>query len=427
MIWSFIEGLLIVGGLVSAYIISVYSLAINIDPDDVEELEPGLSRKHRQLLRTLADDPRRFSQVAVLYKSFVLIAVTFFALDLLPEAVLGGQWRALIAAFLLAGTWLVYLLVVEYLPRKSSMEAVGPGMIRYLWLLSIVYRLFSPLLILYRGAMERATRDKKISEDDKEEIVERAIETLADEAGIAETIVEADEKEMIGQIFQLDQTVVKEIMIPRMDVTAIEKSMSFQEIREMVHRDGHSRFPVYVESIDKVIGLLYVKDLFNRMPAPGEEFRITEYLRKPYFVPETKVIGELLTEFKAMRQHIAIVLDEFGGVSGVVTMEDIIEEIFGEIQDEHDWEEDDIIKLPDSRYLVTASLMVEKLQDYFDREFKQTEFDSVGGLIYDLVGSVPDVGQKVKWHDFEFEIKDVEGQRITRVIVRVKPKSNTGS
>ncbi len=424
MIWSFIEGLIVVAGLVSAYIISVYSLAINIDPDDVEELEPGLSEKHRTVLKKLADDPRSFSQIAVIYKSFVLIIVTFLGLDLIAESILRGQWKILAVGLLLAVIWLVYLLVVEYLPRRSSMEAIGPGMIRYLWLLGIVYRLFAPLLVLYRGAMVRASRDKKISEEDKEEIVERAIETLADEAGIAETIVEADEREMIGHIFQLDQTIVKEIMIPRMDVTAIEKSMSFQEIRDLVYRDGHSRFPVYVQSIDKVIGLLYVKDLFNRMPGPGEKFLITEYLRKPYFVPETKVIGELLAEFKARRQHIAIVLDEFGGVSGVVTMEDIIEEIFGEIQDEHDWEEDDIVKLPDGRYLVTASLMVEKLQDYFDREFEQVEFDSVGGLIYDLVGSVPDEGQKIKWHDFEFEVKDVEGQRITRVIVSIKPKPN---
>ena len=423
MIMIFMEVVVIALALISAYRISVYSMAINLDPDEVETISPGLKRGQRDMLSRFADDPRSFSQIAAIYKSFVLVLTTFLSLGLMPATLLTGRWNALVVATLILFNWLVYLLVVEYLPRRSSMQAVGPEMIRHLWLLTIIYRMFSPILALYQAVLKHAVINKHISEEDKEEIVERAIETLADEAGIAEAIVEADEREMIGQIFQLDQTIVKEIMIPRMDITAIEKSMSFQEIRKLVYRDGHSRFPVYDQSIDKIIGLLYVKDLFNRMPAPGETFNLSTYLRKPYLVPETKVIGQLLREFKSRRQHIAIVHDEFGGVSGVVTLEDIIEEIFGEIQDEHDWEEEDIVRLPDGQYMVNASLMVEKFQDYFDREFEHSEFDSVGGLIYDLVGSVPQEGQRIRWHDFEFVVKEIDGQRITKVLVRVDTKT----
>jgi magnesium and cobalt transporter len=278
--------------------------------------------------------------------------------------------------------------------------------------------IFLPVVQLYRLALKRSGESSPVTEEEKEEIVERAIETLAEEAGIGEAIVEGDEKEMIGQIFQLDQTVAREIMVPRIDIMAIEKSMSFKDIRALILRDGHSRYPVYEGTIDTIVGLIYVKDLFNRMPEPGEEFVLTRYLRKPYFVPESKVIGELLTEFKAKHLHIAIVVDEYGGVAGLVTLEDIIEEIFGEIQDEHDLEEAEFSELPDGRYRVSASMMMEKLQDLFDTDFEQEDYDTVGGLIYDLVGSVPTEGQKIKWNQLELEVEKVEGQRILYVQVR---------
>ena len=232
---------------------------------------------------------------------------------------------------------------------------------------------------------------------------------------------------MIGQIFQLDQTVVREIMVPRIDIIGIERSMSFSDIRKLVLKDGHSRYPVYDDTIDRVTGMIYVKDLFSRMPEPGEKFVIGKYLRKPYFVPETKVIGELLGEFKAQRLHIAMVADEYGGVAGLVTLEDIIEEIFGEIQDEHDWEEADFTKLAEGEYRVSAGLLVEKLQDYLETDYKQGEYDTVGGLIYDMVGSVPKEGRKIRWHDIEFEVERVEGQRILHVKVRHRHEVDSAS
>ena len=194
--------------------------------------------------------------------------------------------------------------------------------------------------------------------------------------------------------------------------------MSFKDIKTLIKKDGHSRYPVYEKTIDKILGLVYVKDLFNDPPEPGEKFNLAKYLRKPFIVPESKIIGELLKDFKQKRQHIAIVVDEYGGVSGLVTLEDIIEEIFGEIQDEHDSEEDDIVRLKNGLYKVNAALLIETLQDFLGTEFDQGNYDTVGGLIYDLVGSVPDEGQKVKWNDIEFEITKVEGQRILTVKVR---------
>lgn len=418
---NFIYILIILLFYFTAYIVSLYSLAVYIDPDDVEEVIPSVKKFKRKILLQMAGDPRAFLQIAEVYKSFSLIIITIFAVLISQAISLRFQVNLVIVVVIsLLLVWFLYIIIVEILPRYSSRKAINVGMIKYLWFIYPIYFVFFPIVQSYRKMLERSTSKEEVSEDEKEDIVERAIETVAEHAGIGETIVDEDEKEMINQIFLLDQTVAKEIMIPRMDIVGFERSMSFKEIREIVKKDGHSRYPVYDKIIDKVIGLIYVKDLFNKPPEPGEPFKIDSYIRTPFMVPETKIIGELLKEFKAKRQHIALVMDEYGGVSGLVTLEDIIEEIFGEIQDEHDYEEEDIVPISDDLFQVNANIQVDKLQDFLDTEYEQADYDTVGGLIYDLVGSVPDEGQKIKWFDLEFEIAKVEGQRILSVIVRYK-------
>jgi len=403
----------------SAYIISLYALAVYIDPDDIELLLPKSSKYRKKFLLKMSGDPRAFLQIAEIFKSFVLIVITIFAV------MLGESFAALqnlniiplniISLFLV---WILFIICAEILPRYSSRNAINTGMVKYLWVIYPIYLVFYPVVRLFRKVIDKTVSNEQVSEEEKEDIVERAIETVAEHAGIGETIVDEEEKEMINQIFLLDQTIAREIMVPRMDIIAFENSMSFKDIKALIKKDGHSRYPVYERNIDKVIGLVYVKDLFNDPPEVGEKFDLSKYIRKPFIVPETKVIGELLKEFKTKRQHIALIVDEYGGISGIVTLEDIIEEIFGEIQDEHDSEEDDIIRLKSGRYKVNAALLIETLQDYLGTEYDQENYDTVGGLIYDLVGSVPDEGQKVRWHDIEFEISKVEGQRILIVKVR---------
>ncbi|MEE8576937.1 MAG: hemolysin family protein, partial [candidate division Zixibacteria bacterium] len=272
-------------------------------------------------------------------------------------------------------------------------------------------------------------QEEPITEEEKDDLIERAIETLADQAGVNQPIVEEDEKQMIGQIFQLDQTLVHEIMIPRIDITGIEKAKSFREIQSLVLEDGHSRYPVFEESIDRVIGLLYVKDLFNNMPGPGEEFIIANYLRVPFFVPESKVIGELLREFRTRKQHLALVVDEYGGLAGLVTLEDILEEIVGDIQDEHDSEENPIMEISPGCYLVDASTQISDVQERLQTEFDQLEHDTIGSLMYSLFEAVPSEGASSKWNDISFEIVKVEGQRIRSVRVRYErsPEGETGA
>ncbi len=416
-IWLY--ALVIVWSYLSTYVVSLYSLAVYLDPEEVETLLPHISRRRRQFILKLAGDPRVLMQIATIYKSFSLMLLTLMS-SLLVK-VIASKLEINSVYFYFGGllvVWVLYIAIVEYMPRKASRRVIDPTRApRYLWVVTSIYVLFYPAVAAYRAALKRIKSEEATAEEQKEEIVERAIETLADQAGISEVIIEEDEKKMIGQIFLLDQTVVREIMIPRIDIVGIDKEMSFREIQQLIQRDGYSRYPVYDTTIDRVIGILYVKDLFANPPEPGERFDINKYLRQAYFVPESKIIGDLLREFKATKLHIAVVVDEYGGVSGLVTLEDILEEIVGEIQDEHDIEEAQFIPQSDGRYLVDAAMLVEELQEALDTDYEQGDYDTVGGLLYNLIGGVPKPGMTISWHELEFEIMRLDGQRIKKVRV----------
>lgn len=405
---------LIAWGYVSCYIVSLYGLAGYVDPEEIPRLTPEISKRKHDALTRLVRDPRELVQVATIYRYVILMVITIGTLDIVAS-VAGPAHAIYWYPVGLVAVWLLFIFAAEYLPRRTWRKQLGPGLIRYLWYVSLLNWLLSPVVRTYRKALQRNDLDNPVTEEEKEEIVERAIETLAEQAGIGEAIVEEDEKQMIGHIFLLDQTQVQDIMSPRIDMVAIDKATSFSDIQNLVLRDGHSRYPVYEGAVDKIIGILYVKDLFIKMPRPGEEFVIAKYLRRPYFVPGTKVIGELLSDFLARKLHLAIVVDDYGGVAGLVTLEDILEEIVGEIQDEHDTEDAEIQQLPDGGYLVEGTVRLERVQKLFETEFDQDENATVGGLIYDLVGSVPDEGSRLRWNDLRLEVQRVEGQRIRSV------------
>ncbi len=401
-------------GYFSAYVVSLYARAAYVDPEDFPDLIPEASEQSRKVLARMVSDPRSLVQVATVYRSFILIVMSASVLALTGRW--GNQWDpALAYPVVLVVTWILYLTFVEYLPRRATRETVNQRLIGFLWLIRCVYPVFAPVVRVYRSALRHGGPESQVTEEEKEEIVERAIETLAEQAGIDEAIVEEDEKEMIGHIFQLDQTLVREVMTPRIDVVAINKSTRFAQIRDLVRKEGYSRYPVFEDSIDKIAGILYVKDVFSDLPQPGEEFIITNYLRHPYFVPEMMIIGDLLREFRSRKLHVAIVVDDYGGVAGLVTLEDILEEIVGEIQDEHDSEVEEFRVQGEGKYLVDPALRLERLEELLDADYQIDENDTVGGLIYDMVGSVPVEGTRLTWHDLTLEVAKVDGQRITSV------------
>ena len=415
---AFILILLIIVFYVSANWVSLYSLALFVNPDEIETIYPHLSESRRNFLNYSVKHARAFIQVALVYKAVSLIAITVFSVLLMKSFSdhLGLlKWIAWPAGLFLL--WLSYVMIVEYLPRRSSRIGIHPRMAGRLWLIQLISYLVLPVVSTYRTAIKKGNIYDPLSEKEKEDIVERAIESLAEQSAIGESIVEKEEKEMISRVFLLDKKSVREIMVPRIEIKGIEKGMAYQEIRDFIKRNSHARFPVFDKTVDKIVGVLHVKDIFDQMPEPGEAFDLSKYLRTPYFVSENKVIGDLLTEFKQGIHHIAIAMDEHGGVAGLVTLENIVETLVGDIKNEKFPQETEFASLPDGRFLVNATMRVEKLQDYLHTEYEQEDYETVGGLIYHLLGSVPRPGQKVKWHDLEFEIEKVDGRRIKFVRV----------
>ena len=233
---------------------------------------------------------------------------------------------------------------------------------------------------------------------------------------IQQEILNEEKQDMIQGVEGLSQTAVKEVMIPRIDVDFISSDTPQEELFEKIVASGHSRFPIYTDSIDNVIGVLYVKDLIKCL-AEKSEINLQEIARKAYFVPESKRIDSLLREFKRKHIHIAIAIDEYGGMSGIVCMEDIIEEIVGDIQDEFDKEQEDILTVSDNVWLCDARVDLDDLNEAIEAEFPNEDFDSLGGFVFDLFGKVPVKYEKASWNGYDFIVQDIEGHRINIVKV----------
>ncbi len=223
-----------------------------------------------------------------------------------------------------------------------------------------------------------------------------------------------EKKDMIRGVVDLSDTAVKEVMIPRIDVDFIPMDMETEELLKRVAESGHSRFPVYAESIDNVVGILYVKDLINSF-ARKEPINLEKIIRKPFFVPESKRIDTLLREFKRRHVHIAVAVDEYGGISGIVCMEDIIEEIVGDIQDEFDNEGEDIASIGEGLWLCDARVDMDDLAECLHTELPSDEFETLGGFVFDLFGKIPVRYEKVRWQNFDFIIQDMDGHKINTV------------
>jgi len=232
--------------------------------------------------------------------------------------------------------------------------------------------------------------------------------------------VSSERQDMIRGIQELSETTVKEVMVPRIDTVFIALDAPRDELLETVTTCGHSRIPVYNETIDDVVGVLYVKDLLLAI-AKGEDIDLAGMIRKPFFVPESKRIDSLLREFKRRHVHIAIAIDEYGGVSGIVCMEDIIEEIVGDIQDEFDNEREDIVAIGDSAWLCDARVNLEDLNEETGLGLPVEGFDTLGGFVFDLFGKIPARYEKVSWRTFDFVIQEMDGHKIGAVKILRRP------
>jgi magnesium and cobalt transporter len=262
-------------------------------------------------------------------------------------------------------------------------------------------------------------RQRVSSEKELQEII-----VASEEQGI----INEDEGDMFHSIIEFGETIVREIMVPRTDMVSCGSESTLREVLDTIIESGHSRVPIFEGTNDRIVGFIYAKDLLQHWGEDPNSTQIEKVIRPPYFIPESKKIESLLQDFRTKRVHIAIVVDEYGGTSGLVTIEDLLEEIVGEIQDEYDEEEALLVEEKDGSLLVAASLPLDELEEYFDIEISREKFDTVGGYLIHLLDQVPEAGDDIVDGQLHMTVVESDDRKIHKVrIIRDANVEGTGS
>ena len=413
--------LVILNGLFAASEIAI----VTVRRSRLQQLVDEGSSSAARVLR-LKENPGRFLaviQVGITFLGF--LASAFAAVNLVDG--LGtvllplGDIAEPLALIVVTGLLTIFTIVFgELVPKQIGLayaERVAMGFSRIIDLLG---RVFGPFVALLTWITTRISRlfgadvsaDERLSSEELRLIIEQ---------GGEQGILEAEEEQMIHAVIELGDRRVHEVMVPRIAMIALSVTGTFEEAIDKVIEEGHSRIPVYEESVDQIIGILYAKDLLPFLKsgsAPRPSLR--SLLRPPVFVPESLTIDDLLHELQRRKVHIAIVLDEYGGTAGLVTIEDLLEEIVGEIQDEYDTEEPMIVRLSEDEARVDGRASVDDLAELFDTSLAledEDEYDTVGGLIYHRVGGVPAPGDQVRVDGLSLTVEETDGRRVSKVLV----------
>ncbi len=312
----------------------------------------------------------------------------------------------------------VFFVLGEAAPKTYAILHTDRAALRvsgFLWALTT----FPPMRILSRGLIRLANAllpGSGLREGPF--VTEEDLRTMADVAA-DEAVIETEERRLIHSIFEFGDTLVREVMVPRTDMVAIEADATIEAAIERAIEGGFSRIPAFEESTDNIVGLVYLKDLVHRARGGGGADRVRTVARPAVFVPEQKHVAELLREMQTQQFHMAVVVDEYGGTAGIVTLEDLLEEIVGEITDEYDVEEPGVEPLPDGSLRVPGRMAIDEVNEALGVDLPDTEWDTVGGLVFNLLGHVPEEDEVVRFQDLEFRTERVQGRRI--VSVRITP------
>ncbi len=398
----------------------------------VEEDRRGAAR-----VRRLVGEPGRFLAVSQIGLTFIgFFASAFAAVSLADrlKALLEGvpvihDSAGAIALVIVTALLSLYTIVFgELLPKTLALAHPEAFAIGLSGPIDVIGRILAPLVAfltgitrVVAGAMGASvTQEVRISAEELMLIIER---------GGEQGVLEAEEEQMIHAVIELGDRRVHEVMVPRTTIAALPATATMDEAIQTIVEEGHSRIPVYEESVDEVVGILYAKDLLPYLrDAAGPRPALRALLRAPVFVPESMSVDDLLHEFQRRKVHLAIVLDEYGGTAGIVTIEDLLEEIVGEIQDEYDVEEPMVERLSEDEARVDGRAAVDELGELFDMEIEledQDEYDTVGGLIYHRIGGIPAPGDRVEVDGLVLTVETVDGRRVDKVlVVRRRPSDD---
>ncbi|HXI81839.1 MAG TPA: hemolysin family protein [Verrucomicrobiae bacterium] len=414
--------------LLEGFFVAAEIALVSIRRSRVEQLvDEGSSGARR--VRRLLDDPGRFLAVSQLGLTVIGFFASAFAAVNLADGltnILAGagidrgtaQGLALIIVTIILA--LFTIIFAELVPKTLALSSPERFALALSIPIDFLARALGPLIALLTGVTRaiagvfgaNVTNEAQITAEELRLIVER---------GGEQGVLEAEEEQMINSIIELGERRLHEVMIPRIAIVALPASATLEEAIDKLVEEGHSRIPVYEESVDEVVGILYAKDLLPFLKSSsGPRPVIRSLLRPPVFVPESMTIDDLLHEFQRRKVHIAIILDEYGGTAGLVTIEDLLEEIVGEIQDEYDTEEPMIVRLSDDEARVDGRADVDDLAELFDTELgldDEDEYDTVGGLVYHRIGGVPSPGDEIDVDGLHLTVETTDGRRVGKVLV----------
>ncbi|MCA9888820.1 MAG: HlyC/CorC family transporter [Anaerolineae bacterium] len=371
---------------------------------------------------------KKFSQIGATY-SVLAVALTFviavFAANLFLQPQLAAETPAqggiLIGILAIVGIGALTIILGRSVPEGVGSAYAEPIALMVTPLVSAMVLILSPvtslLMIISRLVAGIFGGSQLVNTVTEEEILSLVTE------GNTDGTIEDNERQMIFSVLQLDQTNVREVMTPRIDIIAVDVQMPLAEAMNEFIESGFSRLPVFEENIDNIVGLLYAKDLLNLWRVGGLENgrTVRDLVRPAHFVPETKLASELLRELQNRKVHMAIVVDEYGGTSGLVTIENLIEEIVGDIQDEYDVNEEDEYTIdPNGLYTVDASIDLDDFNELLDVDLEAPETDTLGGYIYMRLGHVPDEGEVIDTDELTLTVISIDGRRIRKVLVERK-------
>ena len=394
----------------------------------IEQLVEEGNRSARRVQRLIAQ-PGRFLAVTQIGLTFIgFLASAYAAVSLVSELrilleSLGVGTSYAEPAALIVVTLLLSLFTIvfgELVPKSLALAHTERYALTLSGVVEFLLRPLSPLVGLLTFVTTAVSRALGAGQMDQSQMSTQELKFIVERGG-EQGILEAEEEQMINAVIELGDRRVHEVMVPRTAIVALPATATLEEAIDKVVEEGHSRIPVYEESVDEVVGILYAKDLLPFLKGSDQQRpNLRSLLRTPVFVPESMSIDDLLHEFQRRKVHIAIVLDEYGGTAGLVTIEDLLEEIVGEIQDEYDVEEPMIVRLSDDEARVDGRAAVDDLAELFDTEFgleDADEYDTVGGLIYHRIGGVPSPGDQVTVDGLLLTVETTDGRRVGKVLV----------
>lgn len=389
----------------------------------VDEDRPGARR-----VRRLLNDPARFLAVCQIGVTFIGFLASAFAAVSLSQLLAGVLVEAGLDTGTADGLSLVIVTIVlslltivfaELVPKSFALAYADRFALVLAIPLDFLARLLGPLVALLTGATRAIVRPFGVPINAEAQITAEELRLIVERGG-EQGILEAEEEQMINAVIELGDTRLHQVMVPRVDIIGLHVSASYDAAIELIVSGGHSRVPVYETTVDEVVGILYAKDLLSFLKSDvTERPPLRSLLRTPVFVPESMSIDDLLHEFQRRKVHIAIVLDEYGGTAGLVTIEDLLEEIVGEIQDEYDTEEPLVEVLDELRARVDGRVSIEDLLEIWDLRLDledEDEYDTVGGLVYHRVGGIPQVGDEVRLDGLHLTVESTDGRRVAKVL-----------